>query len=48
MAVLFIAAIAAYVGALVSFLREVFATVAVLRFELPPEVPRKDPASSNR
>jgi Ni/Fe-hydrogenase subunit HybB-like protein len=40
MAVLFIAAMTAYVGALVCFLREVFAAVATMRFNLPPEVRR--------
>jgi MFS family permease len=40
MAVLFIAAMAAYVGALVSFLREVFIAIATVRFGLPPEVRR--------
>lgn len=38
MAVLFIAAMSAYVGALVCFLREVFIAIATMRFGLPPEV----------
>ncbi len=38
MAVLFVAAMAAYVGALVCFLREIFAAIATMRFALPPEV----------
>jgi hypothetical protein len=38
MAVLFIAAMSAYVGALVCFLREVFAAIATMRFGLPAEV----------
>ncbi len=38
MAVLFIAAMTAYVGALVCFLREVFIAIATMRFGLPPEV----------
>lgn len=42
MAVLFIAAMTAYVGALVCFLREVFAAIATMRFSLPPEVRRGD------
>ncbi len=37
MALLFVAAMAAYVGALVLFLREVFAAVATMRFAIPPE-----------
>jgi cation transporter-like permease len=37
MAVLFVAAMAAYVGALVCFLREVFAAIATMRFVLQPE-----------
>jgi len=41
MAVLFIAAMTAYVGALVCFLREVFAAIATMRFSLPPEVRSK-------
>jgi hypothetical protein len=40
MAILFVAAMAAYVGALVCFLREVFAAIANMRFGLPPEVTR--------
>jgi len=38
MALLFVAAMAAYIGALVLFLREVFAAVATMRFAMPPEV----------
>lgn len=38
MALLFVAAMAAYVGALVCFLREVFIAIATIRFGLPPEV----------
>jgi hypothetical protein len=38
MAVLFVAAMAAYVGALVCFLREIFGAIATMRFALPPEV----------
>lgn len=38
MAVLFIAAMTAYVGALICFLREVFIAIATMRFGLPPEV----------
>jgi Protein of unknown function (DUF2721) len=38
MAVLFVAAMACYVGALVCFLREVFAAIATMRFTAPPEV----------
>jgi ABC-type multidrug transport system fused ATPase/permease subunit len=38
MAVLFVAAMAAYVGALVCFLREVFQAIATMRFALPQEV----------
>jgi hypothetical protein len=38
MAILFVAAMAAYVGALVCFLREVFAAIATMRFALPPEI----------
>jgi ABC-type amino acid transport system permease subunit len=38
MAVLFIAAMTAYVGALLCFLREVFIAIATMRFGLPPEV----------
>ncbi len=40
MAVLFIAAMAAYVGALVCFLREVFQAIDTMRFGLPAEVRR--------
>jgi hypothetical protein len=41
MAMLFIAAMAAYVGALVCFLREVFQAIAAMRFGLPQEVRSK-------
>jgi hypothetical protein len=37
MAILFVAAMACYVGALVCFLREVFAAIATMRFTTPPE-----------
>ncbi len=37
MAVLFVAAMAAYVAALLFFLREVFAAIASMRFQLPSE-----------
>lgn len=37
MALLFIAAMAAYIGALVCFLREVFIAIATMRFRLPSE-----------
>jgi len=40
MAVLFIAAMAAYVGALVCFQREVFIAIATMRFGLPPKAPK--------
>ncbi|HEY6098295.1 MAG TPA: DUF2721 domain-containing protein [Anaeromyxobacter sp.] len=38
MAVLFIAAMTAYVGALICFLREVFAAIDTMRFNLPAEL----------
>jgi hypothetical protein len=38
MAILFIAAMTAYVGALVCFLREIFAAIDTMRLDLPPEV----------
>lgn len=38
MAVLFIAAMTAYVGALVCYLREIFAAIDTMRFNLPKEV----------
>ncbi|HEY6003042.1 MAG TPA: DUF2721 domain-containing protein [Anaeromyxobacter sp.] len=38
MAILFIAAMTAYVGALVCFLREIFAAIDTMRFNLPSEV----------
>jgi membrane glycosyltransferase len=38
MAILFIAAMTAYVGALVCFLREIFAAIDAMRFNLPSEV----------
>jgi hypothetical protein len=47
MAVLFVAAMTAYVGALVCFLREVFGAIATMRFGLPPEV-RGDAAAPHR
>lgn len=37
-AILFIAAMTAYIGTLVCFLREVFLAIANMRFSLPPEV----------
>jgi hypothetical protein len=40
MALLFVAAMAAYVGALVCFLREIFAAIATMRFGLPEEARR--------
>ena len=48
MAVLFIAAMVAYTGALVSFLREVFTAIDTMRFGLPPEVRAKDGPTSAR
>jgi Ni/Fe-hydrogenase subunit HybB-like protein len=36
MAILFVAAMACYVGALVYFLREVFGAIATMRFAIPP------------
>lgn len=47
MAVLFIAAMAAYVTALVCFLREVFIAIATMRFQLPAEAtgPREGPGA---
>src|SRR6266540_2566901 len=47
MAILFIAAMAAYVGALVCFLREVFIAIATLQFGLPPEVRRGGSSSGS-
>ncbi len=44
MAILFIAAMTAYVGALVCFLREIFGAIANMRFNLPPEVHRTEGA----
>lgn len=38
MALLFVGAMIAYVGALLCFLREVFVAIATMRFGLPPEV----------
>jgi hypothetical protein len=38
MAVLFVAAMAAYIASLVCFLREVFIAIATMRFHLPPQV----------
>ncbi|MGB8931773.1 MAG: DUF2721 domain-containing protein [Anaeromyxobacteraceae bacterium] len=43
MAVLFLLAVAAYVGALACFLREIFWAYQTLTFNLPPEAP-EDPA----
>jgi membrane glycosyltransferase len=43
MAVLFVAAMAAYVTALLCFLREVFLAIATMKFQLPPEATRPDP-----
>ena len=48
MAVLFIAALAAYVGALVCFLREIFAAIDTMRFGLPPEVQRGEGVTTER
>jgi hypothetical protein len=42
MAILFIAAMTAYVGALVCFLREIFAAIDTMRFNLPREVRSDD------
>lgn len=46
MAVLFIAAMTAYVGALVCFLREIFAAIETMRFAMPPEVRGGDAPAS--
>jgi hypothetical protein len=46
MAILFIAAMAAYVAALLCFLREVFIAISTLEFGLPPEVRRGGGPSS--
>jgi ABC-type multidrug transport system fused ATPase/permease subunit len=45
MALLFVLAMAAYVGALVCFLREVFQAIATMRFGLPEEVRRRGGAA---
>jgi Ni/Fe-hydrogenase subunit HybB-like protein len=45
MAILFIAAMVAYVTALVCFLREVFIAIATMRFQLQPEVRRPERAA---
>ena len=42
-AVLFILAIAAYVAALLCFLREIFMAIGTLRFSLPPEARAAEP-----
>ncbi len=42
MAVLFVAAMAAYVAALLFFLREIFIAIATMRFQLPSEVTGPD------
>jgi hypothetical protein len=44
MAVLFVAAMGAYVAALVCFLREVFIAIATMRFHLPAQVRGHDEA----
>jgi Ni/Fe-hydrogenase subunit HybB-like protein len=44
MAILFVAAMGAYVAALVCFLREVFVAIATMRFQLPAQA-RRDPAA---
>jgi uncharacterized protein DUF2721 len=48
MAVLFIAAMTAYVGALVCFLREIFAAIDTMRFNLPREVRSEDGPAAAR
>lgn len=48
LAILFIAAMTAYVGALVCFLREIFAAIENMRFNLPPEVRGEDDAAAPR
>jgi MFS family permease len=48
MAVLFIAAMTAYVGALVCFLREIFAAIDTMRFNLPREVRNEDGPAAAR
>ncbi len=42
MAVLFVAAMAAYVAALLFFLREIFIAIATMKFQLPPEITGPD------
>jgi hypothetical protein len=42
MAVLFVAAMAAYIGALVCFLREVFVAIATVRFRMPAEARQRE------
>jgi hypothetical protein len=44
MAVLFVAAMAAYIGALVCFLREVFVAIATVRFRLPAQARQREGA----
>jgi hypothetical protein len=46
MAVLFVAAMAAYIAALLCFLREVFIAIATVRFQLPPSGARRAPAGA--
>ena len=46
LAVLFIAAMTAYVGALVCFLLEIFAAIETMRFGMPPEVRGGDAPAS--
>jgi len=48
MAMLFIVALAAYVGALVCFLREIFAAIDTMRFGLPPEAQGGGGAATER
>jgi Protein of unknown function (DUF2721) len=48
LAILFIAAMTAYVGALVCFLREIFAAIENMRFNLPPEVRGEEDAGAAR
>jgi Protein of unknown function (DUF2721) len=48
MAILFIAAMTAYVAALVCFLREIFAAIDTMRFNLPAEVRAGDGPASAR
>ena len=48
MALLFVAAMAAYTGALIFFLREVFIAIATVQFQLPPEARGGPGASASR